>query len=132
MIDIPEPAESFAVVFKIHPATIQSCKDHSFSLKCGHISSPVYCAMFIFHLLFKTTRLPENKEQILALHMHILHQKEKQSPAWPLWKVCLLSSGWVSMGMRGWRQNAACSVCYIIPPGESRQHLIVRSINISA
>ena len=40
MIDIPEPAESFAVAFKIHQATIQSCKDHSFSLKCGRISSP--------------------------------------------------------------------------------------------
>lgn len=53
MIGIPEPAESFAVVFKIHPATIQSCKDHSFSLKCGHISSPamvyiVQCLSFVY------------------------------------------------------------------------------------
>ena len=92
----------------------------------------VYWTMFIFRLLFQTILLPENKEQILALRMHILHQKEKQSPAWPLWKVCLLSGGWVSMGMRGWRQNAACSVCHITPPGESGQHLIVRCISISA
>lgn len=53
MIDIPEPAESFAVVFKIHRATIQSCKDRPFSLKCGHISSPakVYigqCLSFVY------------------------------------------------------------------------------------
>lgn len=53
MIDIPEPAESFAVVFKIRQATIQSCKDHSFSLKCSHISSPamvyiVQCSSFAY------------------------------------------------------------------------------------
>ena len=61
--------------------------------------------MFIFRLLFQTILLPENKEQILPLCMHILHQKEKQSPAWPLWKVCPLGGGWVSMGTGGWRHR---------------------------